>query len=288
MGKKLKSFAEWRLQENLREYNFYMKKFERLLLNMFTWENLPCGISERFIEDKLYRNGLLIFYKSKEKGFYLVSQATPIGLNDYEEPTGYRTYTTSGISEIVKAEDCVPIWNDYLREGNISNVNFFAKRLSNIEKTIDINLEQMKNPFIIECSEGQKETIEQVFAQKTDGVPYILVSDDFAKNIKTNVFNLDIKDFTKPLNEMKHSIINEALTFFGINNVNIMKKERLITSEAEQNDEQIYLDRNIMYKARKKAVEEINNKFNLDISVSLAIDDIISNIENLGEGETDV
>lgn len=277
MGKTLKTFAQWRLQENMREYSFYFKKYKRLIMSMFEWDNLPDGISSRFIEDKLFYNGLLIFYKSKQLGFYVVAQATPIGLNDYEEPTGYRAFGVNKINEYVKPSECVPIWNDMFIEGNVSNVNFFAKSLGNVKKTFDINLEQLKNPYIISCPEGQKETVKQVMAQKTDGVPYIYVNDDFNELNKVNVFNLQIQNHTKELQDVATTIENEGMTFFGINNVNVSKRERLITGEAEQNDEQITLNKKSMYRARKLAVWKINEKFGLNITLTVAQDD-----ENVG------
>jgi hypothetical protein len=272
MGKALKSFAQWRLEENMREYNFYFKKYQRLLLSMFEWKNLPDDISSRFIENKLFYNGLLIFYKSKQLGFYVVAQATPIGLNDYEEPTGYRAYGVNKINEYVKPSECVPIWNDMFIEGNVNNVNYFAKSLSNIKKTFDINLEQLKNPYIISCPEGQKETVKQIMAQKTDGVPYIFTSDDFSDLVKVNVFNLQIQNHTKELQDVKGAIENEGLTFFGVNNVNVLKRERLTEGETSQNDEQIILNKNSMYKARKKAVDAINEKFDFEIEVCISSD----------------
>jgi hypothetical protein len=238
LGKALKNFADWRLQESLIEYNFYFKKYKRLLMSLFEWKNLPDGISARFIEDKLFNNGLLIFFKSNNLGFYVVAQATTLGLNDYEEPTGYRAYGVNMINEYVKPSECVPIWNNMFIESNINNVNFFAKRLSNIQKTFDVNLEQLKNPYIISCAEGQRETVKQIMMQKTDGVPYIFTSEEFSMS-NINVFNLSIQNHTKELEDVKHSIENEGLTFFGINNVNVLKRERLTSGEAEQNDEQI-------------------------------------------------
>ena len=286
MGKALKSFAQWRLEENLREYNFYFRKYQRLLMSMFEWSNLPDGISSRFIENKLFYNGLLIFYKSKQLGFYVVAQATALGLNDYEEPTGYRAYGVNKINEYVKPSECVPIWNDMFIDGNVSNVNFFAKSLSNVKKTFDVNLEQLKNPYIVSCPEGQRETVKQIMAQKTDGVPYIFTSDDFNDLVKVNVFNLQIQNHTKELQDVKNSIENEGLTFFGINNVNVLKRERLTTGEAEQNDEQITINKNSMYKARKKAVKEINEKFGLNIDVTIS-SDFESELNSFGGGFDD-
>jgi hypothetical protein len=286
MGKALKSFARWRLEENMREYNFYFKKFQRLLMSMFEWNNLPDNISSRFIENKLFYNGLVIFYKSKKLGFYVIAQATPLGLNDYEEPTAYRAYGVNKINEYVKASECVPIWNDMFIEGCVPDVNFFAKSLSNIKKTFDINLEQLKNPYIISCPEGQRETVKQVMQQKTDGVPYIFTADDFNDLVKVNVFNLQIQNHTKELQDVKNSTENEGLTFFGVDNVNIFKRERLTQGESEQNDEQIILNKNSRFKARKKAEEMINSKFGLNVSVELS-KDFESELNNF-EGDNNV
>lgn len=287
MGKALKNYADWRLQESIKEYNFYFKKYQRLLQSLFTWSNLPNKISSRFIENKLFFNGLLIFYKSKKLGFYVIAQASPVGLNDYEEPTAYRAYGVNRINEYVLPKDCVPIWNDMFIEPNVGNVNFFAKRLSNIQKTFDINLEQIKNPYIISCPESQRESVKQVIKQKSDGVPYIFTSDDFDNQVRINVFNLNIQNFTKELQEVKNNIMSEGLTFFGIDNVDIFKRERLVSGETEQNNEQIFLNKNSMFQSRRKAVEEINSKFGLEIRV-----DISSEIEGeinrfINGGDTD-
>ena len=271
MGKSAQSFATWRVQESLIEYNFYYKKFQRLLMTMFTWENLPDGISSRFIEDKLFNNGMLIFFKS-QMGFYVIAQATPIGLNDYEEPIGYNAWGINKIKEYVKPSDCVVIWNDIFRESSVGNVNFFAKRLGNILKTMDVNLEQLKNPTLVVCPENLKESAKSVMSDKTNGIPYIYVSDKFQDMVSVTSLDMHVKDNTASLNTLRKEIQNEALTHFGVNNVNVVKAERLVTSEADQNNEEILLNKISFYKVRKKAVDEINKKFGQKIELKLSID----------------
>ena len=83
------------------------------------------------------------------------------------------------------------------------------------------------------------------------------------------VFSLDIQNHVDDLEDVKHEMINQGLTFFGINNVNVIKKERLVTGEAEQNNEQIYFNKNSMLKSRLLACNELNTKFNLNISVEI-------------------
>lgn len=268
MGK-LKTYAQWRLEENLIEYNFYYKKFKKLLMIMFKWENLPDGISSRYLEETLFHDGIVIFFKSK-MGFYVVCKATQIGLNNYNEPTGFHAVSDDGtINEYVKMKDCVVIYNDITRCGSVSDVNYFAKKISNVVKTIDINLENMKNPYIVETSEGQKESVKQVFRKKTNGEPYILVNEEYMKNVRASIFNLDIKDYTQSLTILKNEIINEALTYFGINNVHVQKKERLTSGETDQNNEQILLSKNTYLECRQNAVDSINKKFNLDIKLKI-------------------
>ena len=275
MGKTLNNYAKWRQNENCREYSFYFEKYYKMITNLFKWNNLPDGISARYIEDKLFYNGELIFFKSKHTGFYVVSTANAIGFNQYEEPTKYLA-TGLKVHEYISAKNCVPIWNNNLREGNFNNVHFFAKKLSEIEKTISVNMEQMKNPYIVKCPEGQKSTVEAIFKFKEEGVPYIMVDKKGIENIEIDVIKLDVKNFTRELMEVKQQYDSDGLTFFGINNVNINKKERLITGEADGNNEQINLNKESMLKARKESVEKINEKFGLDISVDLC--------ENINKG----
>ena len=283
MGKTLKSYAQHRLEENMREYSFYYKKFKRLIMSMFKWENLPDGISARFIEDKLFDIGQLIFYKSAG-GFYVVRQATFINLNDYEEPTEYHTISITGDNETISANDCIPIWNDHFREGNSKNVHFFAKELGNIKKTIDCNLEQLKNPTIISCTEGQRASVEAMLSKKTNGVPYIVTSKEWqelnANNI--NVFDMHVQDHTKNLFDIKQRVENEAMTFFGINNIDIAKRERLTQAEGEGNNEQISINFESMFQSRLNAVKQINKKFNLDIKVDIV--DSLKNSRQMKEG----
>ena len=101
MGKSLKSFGQWRLEENISNYGFYKRQLKRLVISMFKWSNLPDGISERFIEECLYYDGYIIFFKATQgalKGSYVVSKATPYSKNIYNEPTHYKAYCLNPLS----------------------------------------------------------------------------------------------------------------------------------------------------------------------------------------------
>lgn len=278
MGKTLKSFAEWRRQENLYEYNFYAEQLELYCLSMFKWIGLPNNISDIFLEKNLFYNGFVIFFKSKTIGGYVVANASAIGLNDYEEPIAYHAKGVNKLNEIVKASDCVVIRNNKLWRGNVGNVNFFAKELSNIKKTFDLNLEQLKQPYIIECSEGQISTVQNMMEKKQNGEPYIIArkgtladkeSDD---GISLKAIDLKIQNHTRELLEVMNTYESKAKTHFGINNNNIFKRERLVSSEPEQNNEEIELNRKLMLDCRLDACAEIKEKFGIEVTCEFVLD----------------
>ena len=69
---------------------------------------------------------------------------------------------------------------------------------------------------------------------------------------------------------MKQAILRECMTLLGIENANMDKKERLVSDDVNANNQQVIASRNIWLSERKKAIEELNKKFNLNASVEFA------------------
>ena len=89
------------------------------------------------------------------------------------------------------------------------------------------------------------------------------------KNINPNslkVLTTGAPYVSDKLYEMKTQYWNEILTYLGITNVNIIKKERLISDEARRNQGGIIASRYSRLVARQQACEEINKMFGLNIS----------------------
>lgn len=273
MGKQngIKSYADWRLRENITEYNFHFTRIERLVKSMFEWDFGEDRVSQRYLETVEFDRGFCIVYRNKA-GFLQCCRAAKIGLNEYNEPIGYRTITINPAispSEYVKAKDCVVIPNDILWNSSLNAVNFFAKRLSGIENTMTLNLEHLKRPYIITCPEGMESSVESFMTQKTNGKDYILVKESFS-SVNFQIMPLSIKNEVPALEQSKKLIVGDMLTYFGVNNVNILKKERLTASEGSENDEEILLSKCSMYKTRKIAQKEINEKFNVNWNVGMS------------------
>ena len=118
--------------------------------------------------------------------------------------------------------------------------------------------------------------------QYSGNTPFIFGNKQFDISNKLNVLKTDAPYIIDKLDVHKHQIFNDALTVLGIDNANTDKKERLITNEVESNEELIKYYLNCYYKTRKKACDEINEKFGLDIDIELnkEVIDLLNITEN--------
>lgn len=87
-------------------------------------------------------------------------------------------------------------------------------------------------------------------------------------DIENGVKLLDMKaPFVADKLEMqKRRIWNEAMTFLGVKNNGVEKRERLVVEEADGSDD-VEAMRFVMLNARQQACNQINEMFGLDISV---------------------
>ena len=78
-------------------YDFYFNYFYNIIVNYFTWYNLPDGIDEIFIEQKLIENGHISFFEDEELGYLLQSGTRGERLNIYDQPTTYIPVNASNV-----------------------------------------------------------------------------------------------------------------------------------------------------------------------------------------------
>ena len=126
-------------------------------------------------------------------------------------------------------------------------------------------------PVIVKCSDKQKLSLKQAIKQKQDNEPVIYADKGMETN-EMSTLKTDAPIVFDKLQIQKTNVMNECLTFLGINNANTDKRERLVTNEVEANNEMIQINADVMLEVRKHACEEINKMFGLNISVEKRTD----------------
>lgn len=249
----------------------YTDYFNRLMLiakTRFKWNGLPPGIDEKWIEKYLFSEGKCMFYKDKELG-YMVTKCTTIGKNEYDEPIKLKPIMTNRThTALENNEDCILIRNNDEMIPTSPTIQLYAYRLAEITRTIDINIHAMKTPILVKCTQNQKLSFKQAY-QNWEGNEPVTFVDNIAELDKFDVLKTDAPIVFDKLQIQKHAIWNEVMTYLGVNNANMEKRERLVDDEVQANDDQIELGAQVMLKARQKACELINKMFDTNISVEL-------------------
>lgn len=274
--------------QNSVTYTNYFDRLMNMAMNVFKWENLPDTCDARFLELQLFSQGFCLFFKDEIEGYLTLGGECGGELDVYNIPIHRTAHAPNGYMKSLTKKDSVIIWNNYLHQPNDLYIRDFAIRLYEIERAIDTNVRGSKTARIVQCSENDRLSYQNIMMEYDGNVPIIFLKDNIAVN------NLNVEDISVPyladkLEVLKHQIWNEALTFLGIENSNEDKKERLVADEVGSNYGAVEVQRNVMLNMRERACDEINKMFGLNISVRYNSDvNTLVNNPNTNNREGDV
>lgn len=281
-------------QINNQTYIDYYQRLMEFAINMFEWRNLPPTVDERFLELTLYEKGYCLYFNDEVVGNLALTCTIGGMLDVYRIPTERRAFAVNGYNKICTSQDSVLIFNNYLHTPTILTIELFARRLYEIERTIDVNVKAQKTPTLVLASEQQRLTMKNLYMQYDGNEPFIFGDKDMEfdgiKCLKT-----DAPYVADKLQVLKHQIWNEALTFCGIENSNQDKKERLVADEVGSNYGNIEAQRNVMLNARRQAADKINRMFgtNIEVGFRSSLNTMVNSenvsretVEEVGEDES--
>ena len=127
--------------------------------------------------------------------------------------------------------------------------------------------------------------MKNLYKQYEGNEPFIFGNKAMDVNGLT-VLKTDAPYVADKLYELKTQLWNEALTYLGISNINIVKKERLITDEVTRNQGGTVASRYSRLESRRQACEKINEMFGLNIWVDYREDyqEVVDAEESESEG----
>jgi hypothetical protein len=249
-------------------YRQYLNRLTELAISMFEWKNLPDTVDARYLELHLFETGCMVYFKDDVIGDLCLDCIVNGRLDVYGNPLLRRAYSGyNNYQKLLKYNNSVIIWNNYLHSNSILDVEMFARRLYNIDRIIDVNANAQKTPVLLQGSEKQRLTLLNLYKEYDGNAPFIFGD----KNLDINslkAFNTNAPYVCDKLYQLKTQIWNEALTYLGISNINIQKKERLITDEVTRNQGGTIASRYSRLESRRQAVEEINKMFGTNIEVN--------------------
>lgn len=258
-------------------YIQYFNRLVELSVSVFEWQGLPETVDPRYLELHLFQNGSVVYFRDEVMGDLCLDCIANGQFDVYGNPISRRAYSSyNQYQKTLNESDSVIIWNNYLRQPSVLDVKMFAKRLYNLDRIIDVNANAQKTPVLVQGTEKQRLTLVNLYKEFDGNAPFIFGD----KNLDLNslrAISTNAPYVADKLYQLKTQIWNEALTYLGISNLNIQKKERMITDEVQRNQGGTIASRYSRLEARREAVDKINRMFGTDISVDYREDFQITN-----------
>ena len=277
---------------------FYENKYFGLFLNNYHFPELTKN-QERFLLKSFWANGTICAFilegtkqepslkqllSNSSKNTLILANDNPNGLlclvpystskyNIEDAPSLVNYINKRGASFIptglkIVNKDCVIGWAHSSHASIRNLVLYYIDRIVNVEQTIEMNLFVHKLPRLVVCSPEDKARVEDLMEQIERGEKKLFLDANDVQAIK-NVLDSgsNTSYIIDKLYQYKQNLENELLTFLGINNISIEKKERLITDEANSNNQLIENCGECFLDSLKKFCKEVSEVLDFPLSV---------------------
>lgn len=284
-------------------YQYYRDMLELVVHQMFEWKGLPETVDPFYLEKSLHRDGMVGFYDDKKYGKIVVSGAAR-GLSIYNKPTEFQinmnryhkqfkiANTVSFLKTAPKGSTGIICYNQFERmKSSNQAIRLFASLLAENKQTKRVSQNALKIPFIFVGKEEHKLAFKNAYDRMIANEPYFIIDEE--SGLTKDVFQVVTTNapyLLDKLDDDRLEIMNEFLTSFGIDNVNIAKKERLVVSEAESNNEFVLHNRNKFLAPRKATAEMLSEWWGTEITVDLRenlVLEVETEVDNNGSNNHD-
>lgn len=270
--------------------SIYIEWFTSVLINLFKYKGLPDTVNWRYLEYQLRtRNGVAAIGKNASGDFVVYNELANPTINVYGEMVSNINSTNvwEKLRQTIKGDAIQQITHYNPQKGDyavfinklsyIPQVNTdlfvvenYASQLANIRAISRQNVYLQKTPIVTFAKKGTL-SATNIVSEILSGRNVISVSDKFDMS-DINAINLGIPLITSELKDEWNNILSEMLTYFGINNVGVDKKERLVVDEAAGNNELIRASLSPYLAARQQAIDLLNKRFGWHAEVDINFD----------------
>lgn len=265
------------------EYLYWFRSLLHKIDSSLIFEGLPKEWSNDFFMFCLWVRGFVAVFKSERTdlnkyGNVLFQPCNLSGYDFYYQPNKVTIANPmyENTLEIGKNCELIKLTPDYC--GVLDILDYYASKLAEISKGIDVGLINAKMPVILTASnQAQAETLKAVYDKIQHGESLVVWKDLVDNNEvipRKNPFEEWSQDFQKTyivhnLLEDMQMILDSFYVEIGLP-VAIEKKERIITSEADFASAQSQARISCWLETIKESLEKVNALFGTNMSCEVA------------------
>lgn len=247
---------------NSRAYRTYLHQVTALAVNRYRWINLPPSCDARFLElTLLYRGQATIAFPRKQPGIFYSTQATYESRpNIYGYPSKWRSIGTNGWQFDVTPANGVFIFDNSLRYPIFDALDWLARELADVARTMQVNRFHQKIPLVITGGNDKKLDLTNIAKQVGGGEP-MLIGYDSLDDIGVQALTDKPAPFIgTELIEAQKYIWQQVYDLLGIPNLTF-KSERVIEDEVSTLEAPSNIQLLDGLQERRKAAKRLNERF---------------------------
>lgn len=271
---------------NQQLFNMFQNDLIELALSRFRWVGLPETCNERYLEWVLLTEGsATLAYPSLTSETLLslksVQQGAP---NMYDEPRSWRALGATGKTNFMcNWTNGVWIWENSTRYPLMVKINIWARELTDIIRTKQINRFHMRMPLVITGPQDRALDVQNFYKSIANGDPFVLAFDNFSDIQTSATMPERAREYIGDKLQAEWSNTWDAIyRELGIDSMPF-KEERMIEDEVNSTMQPTELARLSPLTTRRAACDKLNarfgNKLARPITVVWARDNITDNYD---------
>lgn len=271
MTKTVKKQAQlYQITNKIKNLNDFVLSILNKTLSMFKYENLLDGLDATEIEKQLQINGYTVIFKNGNS--YLSNSGSLYG----NEKSPYNLPTKVKISipainlykDFTLDKDAVLIKNDDMQVGLIPTIEKHGTLMG--ENDITMLLADYNARINTLISGGTDQTInsaQNFINQIIDGNLGIVAENNFLQDLSVHNVQAQAKNSFSDLIQYQQYLKADLYNELGLSSLNNMKKERMVTSEVDANNDNIFPLVDNMLENRLRGFEMVNKLFNGNVAI---------------------
>lgn len=260
---------------------FYLNKYYNIFMNRFKLPTLDYQ-QQAYILRRLWDTGRIAGFVIKETagleespyGTAVFCDFAPVEYNIYDFPVKATLINKRGVkfipTSLQEIDKDIVIGFIQRNEKSVKEfVDLLVDKLVECEMSIYQNLKACKTPLLITASPEDEAVLKEISDFIDESKPVIFIPSEYADKIK--VLNNNSNYMIDKLYNYRQALENELREFLGLENLGFAeKKEHLLNSEIEQNDQVTETSGNTFYDCLVEFGERFEDVFGYPLPVILA------------------
>lgn len=257
----------------------YVNNFVNIASNLFKYTGLEYfgeDLTSEIVERGYIFNGTNVAFRDDKLGALCLPAVASSNINVYGIPKQYIAVGYNGFTWNLSNQKGVLLRNNGSYSPDLPLIYHYCDRMADCEMAMKTNINVNKMPFSLTGDPDQlltmKNMIEQITGNKIAIYKPKKIKTASAEPIECKVLNTGAEYLADKINDSRLDYLSMLLTYLGIDNVSVEKRERLNTAEAGANDEHIKSNLYLKLKCRQEDWNKVNKMLGCNVSVDINYD----------------